>query len=77
MLSLWSEDILEVWTEVYAVASGCLIKVQSKLQVQQECRNTMNMMSEGNQPIKVRIKAARLLGQMAQFDSVGDGQIYL
>ena len=48
MLGLWSEDILEVWTEVYAVASGCLIKVQNKLQVQQECKNTMNMMSEGN-----------------------------
>ena len=33
MLSLWSEDILEVWTEVYAVASGCLVKIQEKSKV--------------------------------------------
>lgn len=34
-------------------------------------------MSEGNQPIKVRIKAASMLGQVAEFDALGDSKTYL
>lgn len=34
-------------------------------------------MSEGNQPIKVRIKAASMLGQVALFDALGDSNMYL
>ena len=78
MLQQWSADILEIWTEVYTMAFSEIVKLNRKQPVAEleslflECKQTVQKMSDRNQTIKVRLKAASLVGQLAKYDSLGD-----
>jgi len=78
MLQQWSADILEIWTEVYTMALSEIVKLNRKQPVAEleslflECKQTVQKMSDRNQTIKVRLKAASLVGQLAKYDSLGD-----
>ena len=82
MLGVWSADILEIWTEVYSLSLAQLVAQSSEdadelLRLRNDCKHQLTAMSEGNQPIKVRIKAASMLGQVAELDALGDSKTYL
>ena len=79
MLQQWSADILEIWTEVYTLTLAALTKLEKRSgdtkdleSTYLECKQTVQKMSDRNQTIKVRIKAASLVGQLAKYDSIGD-----
>ena len=85
MLSQWSADILEIWTEVYTLSLSALTKQRKKNSggdpkdleaIYLECKQTVMKMSDRNQAIKVRIKAASLVGYLAKYDSVGDPELF-
>ena len=77
MLQQWSTDILDIWTEVYALVLAKLIKDDvDKLNNQDECRKTVAKMADRNQSIKVRTKVASLLGFLEKYESLGTSDLY-
>ena len=87
MLQQWSADILEIWAEVYSLSLARITQLEKqnqKLQgdlsdldpLFQECKQIVQKMSDRNQTIKVRIKAASLVGQLAKFDSLGSPETF-
>ncbi len=78
MLAEWSTDILEIWTEVYAMVLSQLQKKTDKRdKYNAACRKTIVHMSDRNQAIKVRIRVAGLLGFLAKYDSMGSVDKYV
>ena len=72
MLQQWSPDILEIWTEVYALVVSKLVKTGKDFaKTTEECRKTVSRMADRNQAIKVRIKVPGLIGFLAKYDSIG------
>ena len=78
MLGQWSADILEIWTEVYALTLAKIVeKVGNCSEADghiDECVRIVQRMTDRNQTIKVRIKAASLLGFLAKFNSLGNAE---
>ena len=77
MLAEWSADILEIWTEVYAIVLSQIQKKTDKGdKYNNSCRKTVVKMSDRNQAIKVRIRVAGLVGFLAKYDSMGSADKY-
>ena len=75
MLQLWSSDILEIWTEVYALAIARKTSTIGSMDLD-ECKQTVLKMAERNQAMKVRVKSANLLGFLAKYNSLGSPELY-
>lgn len=77
MLAEWSSDILEIWTEVYAIVLAQLNKIEKTEKYNTACRKIVVTMSDRNQAIKVRIQVASLIGFLAKYDSIGSVDKYV
>ena len=76
MLNQWSSDILEVWTEVFALTLARLVKRDSDTKHCLDCKQVTVKMNDKNQAIKVRIKGALLFGFVAKYDSLGSPDLF-
>ena len=76
MLNQWSSDILEVWTEVFALTLAKLVKRDGDTKHCLDCKQVTVKMNDKNQAIKVRIKGALLLGFVAKYDSLGSPDLF-